>query len=683
MTKIRTKKTDSANRRASYFAGCEKPGVFSGSAKSGGPGGPGEAGTSIKLRFALAGNANVGKSVIFNYLTKLHQHIGNWPGKTVERAEGTFHFKGYEIDVIDLPGIYSISTYSIEEVVTREYIAKEKPDVLINVVDASVLERNLFLTLQLMEFEIPMVVVLNQTDMAEKKGIFIDYEELTKALGIPVIPAVAVRGTGIYEAVEETIKVCLNKTKPVKIVYGKEIENSIGKIEKMVKKDASLKGLPARWKAIKLLEEDAEVAASMDKETVAAARKISKNIETIHDHSCPTAMACEKYAAVGNIARRVQKATIVDSPVSSRFADLLLHRIWGYPIMAGIIALVFISLFSFGNFLSGLMEGYLLYFVNAFRSIAGSGVVASTLTGFMEGMVAAVTVVVPYILPFYLILGLLEDSGYLARMAFLMDSAMHKIGLHGKAFIPMIMGFGCNVPACLGCRVMETKRERMLAIFVTSMIPCAAVTAVVLGLVAKYVSLWWAIGLYAIDLLIIFALGKIAFRVLPGESVGLIMEIPDMRLPQFRTTVREAWYKMKDFVFVAFPIIIASAVVINLMKTLGMLAPLSGALYPVTVLWLGLPSVAGIAFVFGIIRKELTLIMLASLFGTAKLAAVMTPVQMLVFTLVTMLYIPCAATIAALVKETGWKKAGFITVFKIFFAILVGGIFMRILLIFR
>ncbi len=178
MTKIRTKKTDSASRMASYFAGCEKPGVFSASAKSGGPGGPSEAGISKKLRFALAGNANVGKSVIFNYLTKLHQHIGNWPGKTVERAEGTFHFKGYEIDVIDLPGIYSISTYSIEEEVTREYIAKEKPDVLINVVDASVFERNLFLTLQLMEFEIPMVVVLNQTDMAEKKGIFIDYEEL-------------------------------------------------------------------------------------------------------------------------------------------------------------------------------------------------------------------------------------------------------------------------------------------------------------------------------------------------------------------------------------------------------------------------------------------------------------------------------------------------------------------------
>jgi len=682
MTRIRTKKTNRRSQPASPFAGGEKPEVFSGSVKSKGPGESGEAGASKKLRFALVGNANVGKSVIFNYLTKLHQHIGNWPGKTVTRAEGTFYFKGYEIDVIDLPGIYSISTYSIEEVVTREYIAKEKPDVLLNVIDASVLERNLFLTLQLMEFEIPMVLVLNQTDMAEKKGIFIDVEALSKELGLPVIPAIAVKGTGIYEIVEETIKVCLNKRKPVKILYGKEIENSISQIENIVGKDASLNGYPARWTAIKLLEEDAKVAGSMDTETMAAAKEISRYIEIIHDHSCPTAMACEKYAVVGAIARRVQKATVPGKTVSSRSTDLLLHRIWGYPIMVGIIALVFISLFSFGNFLSVHLEGFLLHFVNAFRSSADSGLVASILTGIMEGLVAAVTVVVPYILPFYFLLGLLEDSGYLARMAFLMDSAMHKIGLHGKAFIPMIMGFGCNVPACLGCKVMETDRERMLAIFVTSMMPCAAVTAVVLGLVAKFVSLGWAFGLYAIDLLLIFALGRIAFKVLPGESVGLIMEIPDMRMPQFRTTVKEAWYKMKDFVFVAFPIIIASTVVINLMKGLGLLAPVSGALYPITVLWLGLPVVAGIAFVFGIIRKELTLIMLASLFGTANLASVMTPVQMLVFTLVTMLYIPCAATIAALVKETGWKKAGFITVFKIFFAILVGGVFMRILRIF-
>jgi ferrous iron transport protein B len=245
-----------------------------------------------------------------------------------------------------------------------------------------------------------------------------------------------------------------------------------------------------------------------------------------------------------------------------------------------------------------------------------------------------------------------------------------------------MMGFGCNVPACLGCRIMETHRERLIAIFVTTLVPCAAVTAVILGLVARFVSIWWAVGLYVTDFAIILILGRIAFRVLPGEPTGLIMEIPTMRIPQFRTTLRQAWFRMRDFVYIAFPIIIVSTVVIKLIEFFGILEPINSVMSPVTVLWLGLPAVTGIAFIFGILRKELTLVMLAALLGTTSFANVLTPVQMLVFAFVTMLYIPCAATIAALVKETGWRRSAFITVFEILFAIIMGGVFLRVLLLF-
>ncbi|MCK5022653.1 MAG: ferrous iron transport protein B [Candidatus Aenigmarchaeota archaeon] len=636
-------------------------------------------GKNKKLRIALAGNANVGKSVMFNYLTKLHQHIGNWPGKTVEKAEGTFHFKGHEIDVIDLPGIYSLSTYSIEETVTREYIVEEKPDVVINVIDASVLERNLFLTLQLIELNVPMVIVLNQIDIAEKKGITINSKKLKKLLGVPVVPTVAVKGIGVYEAIEEAIGAIKKNKTPKKISYGKEIEKAIKNVEKHIPKS---NGYPSRWTAIKLLENDKEIFKVSSSKVLSEVKKVSKGIEKLHTHSCPTAMSCEKYAVIGNIAKTVQESVKKDVSTADKFQDILTHKIWGYPIMLGAIFAIFLSLFSFGDFVAGVLDTLLMSFVGLVSSALGDNIFSGMITSLFEGIVAAITVVIPYILPFYLIFGILEDSGYMARMAFLMDNVMHKIGLHGKAFIPMMMGFGCNVPACLGCRVMETHRERLISVFVATLVPCAAVTAVVLGLVARYVSIWWAIGLYAIDIAIIFILGKIAFHALPGESTGLIMEIPSMRVPQFRTTVKQAWFRMKDFVYIAFPIIIASTVVINMMQFSGMLGPISNIMSPITVAWLGLPAVVGIAFIFGILRKELTLVMLVTLFGTTNLAAAMTQTQMLVFTLVTMLYIPCAATIAALVREIGWKKASFITVFEIVFAIVMGGIFLRILLMF-
>jgi ferrous iron transport protein B len=643
--------------------------------------------TKKRIIIALAGNANVGKSVIFNHLTGMHQHIGNWPGKTVEKAEGTLHFKGYTIDVVDLPGIYSLSTFSIEELISREYIAIENPDLVINVVDASVLERNLAFTLQLIELETPMVVALNQMDIAEKKGIKIDHKKLEKILGVPVIPTVAPTQEGIYDLLQTAVNVIeKGGAIPSKVRYGEEVEEKIQELSKAVEK---LKlPYPTRWVAIKLLEGDEQIEGiirQQDPKVLSVAKKLAKEIEHIHGHSCSTVITSERYEIAGCIAREVQQIVpLKKPPMRERLHVLTTHTVFGYPIMAAVILAIFFGIFSFGDYTSGLLSDLLYGLKPLFIGVFGTGIVAELVWGgVVEGVIAGVTIALPYLLPFYLALYFLEDSGYLSRIAFLMDNLMHKIGLHGKAFIPMMLGFGCNVPACLGCRIMETERERFLTIFVVTLVPCAATSVIILGLVGAFVGIQWALMLYAVDLVIIFVLGRIAFKVLPGEPTGLIMEMHDYKVPHGETVVKQTWFRLKEFIKMAFPLIIAGSFVIKLAEVLNLLEPISYILSPVTVFWLGLPTITGITLIFGVLRKELTLIMLATLLGTSNFAEVpgFGPVQMIVFALVAMLYIPCISTIGALVREVGWKKALFITVFEIGFAIVVGGIMYRVLLL--
>jgi len=635
-----------------------------------------------KLTIALAGNANVGKSVIFNYLTGLHQHIGNWPGKTVEKAEGTLHFKDYTIDIIDLPGIYSLSTFSIEELVSREYIAVERPDLVINVVDASVLERNLFFTLQLMELETPMIMALNQIDMAKSKGIAIDIEKLEQILGVPVVPTIAIKGVSVYDLLEKAVETAEKNAKPSVVRYGDEIERRIRKIADMVS-GAPLR-YPPRYTAIQLLQGDEEIereVREINPEILPIAERLTKELEEIHGHPASTVITSERYEIAGRITQDAQKITMpMKPPLREVLHTLTTHRILGYPIVLATLLLIFFSVFTFGDFFSGLLSDFFAGWQPVFESIFGTGVVGELIWGgVMEGLIAGITVALPYIAPFYIILYFLEDSGYLSRIAFLMDSLMHKIGLHGKAFIPVVLGYGCNVPACLGCKIMETERERLLAGFVTTLVPCAARTVVILGLVGAFMGIQWALALYVFDLLVIFALGRIAFKALPGEPTALIMEMHDYKVPHLKTVANQAWFRLEEFIKIAFPLIILGSIAIKLLEIFNLLDPIGNSLSPLTVDWLGLPAITGIILIFGVLRKELALVMLATLLGTTNFAEVLTPPQMIVFTLVAMFYIPCIATIAALVKEFGWKKALFVTIFEIAFAILLGGAAFRIL----
>jgi ferrous iron transport protein B len=634
------------------------------------------------LVIALAGNANVGKSVIFNYLTGLHQHIGNWPGKTVEKAEGTLRFKDYTIDIVDLPGIYSLSTFSLEEVVSRQYIAEERPDLVINVVDAAVLERNLAFTLQLMELERPMVLALNQLDIAKKKGIEIDIEKLEALLGVPVIPTVAVKGIGLFELLERAVKIVeRGQVSRREVRYGKEVEERIAKLSRTIRGMQS--DYPLRYIAVKLLEGDAEIAKEVAKQrpqAVDAAKQFANEIENLHKHSCSTVITSERYDAAGCFVRQAQKFIRPVKPtIEERLHDATTHKIAGYVIMVLLLLLIFLFIFTFGDYVSTLLSSLLYGLEPLVMKLFGTGIVGELAWGAVEGLIAGVTIVLPYIIPFYIVLYFLEDSGYLSRVAFLMDNIMHKIGLHGKAFIPMMLGYGCNVPACLGCRVMETHRESLLAAFVTTLIPCAAVTVIIMGLVGQFVGIQWAIMIYVLNLIVIFALGRLAFKVLPGEPTSLIMEMSDYKMPQMKTVLKETGFRVAEFAKIAFPLIVLGSLAITALEIAGLLTPIASLLSPITVLWLGLPVVTGITLIFGVIKKELLLIMLATLLGTTNFAAVLTPVQMIVLAIVAVFYIPCIATIAVLVKEFGFKEALFITLFEIAFAIALGGIALRVL----
>ena len=641
------------------------------------------------LRIALAGNANVGKSVIFNQLTGLNQIVGNWPGKTVERAEGTLYFKGYKIRIIDLPGIYSLSTFSMEEIVSRDYIAVEKPDIIINVIDASALERNLYFTFQLLELEAPLVIALNQVDFAAKKGMRIDAEKLSEFLGVPVVPTVAITGSGINELLSTAIAAVNGELKPnpLEIQYGKEIEERVQAIEKMLsKKLPELSTVyPPRWIAIKLLERDVDVAGKLKnykrgKEILDFAEKLATELEKIHGESSPVILASEKYSLASKIAKEV---TIIETPprisLEQKLDEVTTHKIFGYFILAAVVASMFTAIFAVGDFLSEsldlLFSTLTLQIENLLSPLLPNFAVTLINEGILGGIIAGLTIALPYIIPFYIILALLEDTGYLPRAAFLMDNLMHKIGLHGKAFIPIMLGYGCSVPACIGCRIMETQRERFLAAFVVVLIPCAARTVVILGLVGRFVGLHAALALYLFDLILIFILGRIAFKALPGEPVGLIMEMPAYKKPVIKNVLMKTWARTKDFVYIAFPIIIAGSLTISALSISGTMDYVVNAASPLIEGWLGLPKETGIPLIFGILRKELTLILLSQLIPLTSLKAV----EMIVFSLVTMIYIPCIATIAACIKELGWRKALTITLVDIALALLLGGIAYRIL----
>lgn len=642
---------------------------------------------NTEFTIALAGNANVGKSATFNQLTGVDQIIGNWPGKTVELAEGLLQYKGHRIRVIDLPGIYSFTTYSMEELVSREFIALEHPDAVINVVDASALERNLFFTIQLMELAPPLLITVNQIDLAEKKGITVDTKKLSELLGIPVVPTVAIKGKGISSLTDAILNLVRDPPVIPVLQYGKEVEERIAQIISQL--GAVKTAYPVRWTAIKLLERDPEIVkivGAQNSQVVETADALAKDIETMHGEPVCVVMSAERYLIADRIVSEVIRIrTPVDGKPKKSLTDWLdqfaLHPIFGYLAVIAVIGGLLVWTFLIGAQISSFLTSFLSHF-ERYELVINGSLLNILWNGAFSGFVAGVTLIIPYVLPFYLILAVIEDSGYLTRISVMLDRGMHKLGLHGKAIIPLILGYGCSVPACMSCRIMESPKQKFLTAFLVTLVPCTARTVVILGLVATFVNIWWALALYAFDIILIIIVGRIAFKAVPGESVGLIMEMPDYHVPSLSVVLKQTWARTRSLIWIVFPAYIGGSAVLQAFYAAGLLNPVNTFLSPITTLWLGLPVVVGITLIFGVVRKELTVLTLAVLLGTTNFASVMTPVQLIVLALVTMLYIPCISTILVLASEFGWRESLSITGIEVVLALIVGGITYRILSLF-
>ncbi|MFX1496943.1 MAG: ferrous iron transport protein B [Promethearchaeota archaeon] len=681
------------------------------------------------INIALAGNPNVGKSVIFNQLTGLSQTIGNWPGKTVEKMEGYLDFQGYHFNIVDLPGIYSLSTYSIEEIVSREFIVSEDVDIIINVIDGTNLERNLFFTFQLLELHVPMILAINQMDILHKRNIDLDFDKLEDFFQLPVMPVIAVHGKGVHQLLEKAIEMLVdhhyhlhhheNKNKWRKehhqshfhekvekrsssnrkfifpeltdlLSFGKEVEIKIKELIKFFKSNPnSISNLhyPLRFLAIKLIENDEEIQKlflnnELSSKAIQKANDLRNELEVLHGEEIGTIISSEIY---NNINKVIQQVLIVKSGKNARkisIADKLdhvtTHSIFGYVILIVVVILIYMFTFSVGNFLGELIDNWYVTWTGGIHSLFGENnlLIKIFWDGGMGGFLGAIGGVLVYVVPFFFIIEILQDSGYLPRAAFLMDRIMHVIGVHGKTIIPMILGFGCNVPACAGCRIMETEREKKISIALTSLIPCAATMTVVMGLVGRYLGFGWIIVLFVINFSVILIVGRILNKTMPGECTELIMEMHDYRMPNYNVIVKQTWLRSKEFIYRALPIIIILGIALEILLIFNALEPINIVLYPISVLWLGLPAAAGIFLIYGILRKELTLVLLALFAENLGLSVLqlLTPVQMIVFSLVTMLYIPCFATIIIIAKQTNWKYALQISVMEIGIALLIGGI---------
>ena len=706
------------------------------------------------INVALAGNPNVGKSVIFNQLTGLSQTIGNWPGKTVERMEGRLEFLGYHFNIVDLPGIYSLSTYSLEEIVSREFVISEEVDIIINVIDATNLERNLFFTFQLLELKVPMILAINQMDILRKRNIDLDFKELERIFKLPVLPVVAVHGTGVHKLLEEAIELVVHR-RPLQdyrgkhlieskyhghprprphsrrkrsieskhrgrhyyrvehvlkrngtketikknfkfpelnqiTSFGKEVELKIlSLIEKLSRYQqiSSSGNYPPRFLAIKLLENDSEVIKILSdskegNDIIKLSMKYRVELENLHGEDIHTIISSEIYSNIKKIIdlvlitklkKSVKKRTLADF-----FDHLTTHSIFGYVVLIVILFGIYFFTFSIGDLIAGLIDNVFTVWSDLMYANFGEDNVWVKIIwgGGVGGIFGAIGGVLVYVIPFFLIIEILQDSGYLPRAAFLMDRVMHSLGVHGKTIIPMILGFGCNVPACVGCRIMETEREKKISIALTSLVPCAAAMTVVLGLVGRYLGFFWVLILFLINFSVIFVVGRILNKTLPGQCTELIMEMHEYRIPNSSVIFKQTWVRTKEFIFKAMPIMVILGIILEILLLFNALEPINVILSPVTVLWLGLPAITGVFLIYGILRKELTLVLLSILANSlnVSLLELLTPIQMIVFSLVTLLYVPCFATVIVLAKQTSWKYAIQISLLQISLALLIGGV---------
>jgi len=637
------------------------------------------------MNFILIGQPNCGKSTIFNYVVGYKSVASNFPGITVEFTKGELEIKDKKVTVIDLPGIYSLQTTDEAESVTIKFLTETDKDfsqnLIINIVDASVLSRSLELTLQLLELKKPMIVVLNMIDEAEKKGIKINENKLSEILGVPVVRSIGRKGTGVYELFEIAFDTITKKPVTKSINYSSIIEKTIRLISYEFAENKLDEKYNFRFLCIKLFEKDNSVSIFLKSVmTKASFDKVIQYIDTMEKmletdsgqliSSARHSTSIDIFEKVAVVGKRDKK------DFRSKLDDVFMHPLFGYISLAIILYASFWIIFKIGNFLEPLFLDNIDSLTEYTTALFGEGSFWSSVSnGIITGFGGGLGIVIPYLLPFFILLSFLEDSGYLARIAFLTDNLMHKIGLHGLSVVPIIFGYGCTVPAILATRIMKSPRDKFLTATLTTLVPCSARMTVIFGLVGFFISIKAAILIYVLNILVIGVLGKIISKILPEVSPGLLMEIPKYHLPSPKAVLSKTWFRLKEFVYVALPLLIVGSIVLEVINHFEWSVPINNFLAPFTEGVLGLPVAVGITLLFGIMRKELALVLLFSAIGTYNVTEVMTLTQIFSFTVFVTFYIPCLATFAALAKELNYKKASGIMLLSIILATVLALLF--------
>lgn len=629
------------------------------------------------MRIALAGQPNCGKSTIFNTIAGYKAITSNFPGTTVKYTETKTHINGHTCTCVDLPGTYSLTSGDPAEVEARNHLLSGEVDVIINVIDASLLIRSLELTLQLLELEVPMVLCLNMMDESQRKGIQIDIEKLSKLLGIPVVPTIATTGKGLKPLFMEVVRILEEKKTGIIPHFSRDVEDIIRQLILDLRTEFKLQHhVPSRFLAVKLLENDSFFVDPLPDNNDVSFRikRYQAKLEESHGVPADEVISSERHALAMNLS---EKASEVVHPPQRDIRIVIdhwaMHRVFGYVILAVVFYAFFNFIFSIGEYIEAPLMNLFDQWMNQLKGSFTEGSLSFFLSaGVLQGIMGGIAIVLPYLVPFLIGLSLLEDVGYLPRAAFLMDVFMHRIGLHGKAVIPFILGYGCSVPAVMATRILEFPQHRFIVSILATMIPCAARITIIFALVAFFIGPNAALGIFALNILVVAISGKILSLLFPypEASLGLILEIPAYQLPPLRNTLKKSWYRVREFIVIAWPILIIGSVLLALMEYGGIEKYINWILSPLTHL-LGLPVSVGTTLIFGLLRKELSMIMLTQALGTTQVLTVMTKTQIMVFTVFVTFYIPCLATIAALWKEIGKKGALLAILFTLSVAIIL------------
>jgi ferrous iron transport protein B len=628
------------------------------------------------MKFVLAGQPNSGKSTIFNSVAGYRAATANFPGSSITFTVSKAMILGREVEVVDLPGIYSLISSKEDAGKAEGYLLEESYDLIINVVDASRLGRSLELTMQLLELERPMIVALNMMDEATRGGMEIDHEKLSTELGVPVVPTVGRRGLGLKELFRRALQHVHQGETSLPLTMDREVEGSVEQVVELLEAKSVGNSVPPRLVAEKLLERDPHFERKIYEhhpDLKKQIRGVAAVLQKAHGWSADQVISGSRHA----LAHCIEELVVTHEKPQlgwREWADrVLLHPWTGGPVMVAILGLLFWVVFRVGQRL----EMPLVELTDQLGAALAEKLPPETLAGVLAGgaltgVAGGVAIVLPYLLPFLIGLAILEDSGYLPRMAYILDNFMHRIGLHGKSVLPLILGYGCSVPAIMSARILPSLRDRRITAVLASFIPCSARTIVIFGLVAAYMGPWWALGIYLLNLFIVVFLGNVLARTMKGAPPGLILEIPELQLPQLKTLAAKTWLTLKEFIIIAWPLLVLSSVVLGLLEWVDAANTINALLAPLTVVLLGLPAAVGMTLVFGILRKELTLVMLVQALGTTQLYTVMTDSQMLTFTLFVVFYVPCVATIAVMAKELGWRDTALISAFSVVLAVVIG-----------